>query len=71
LGPLLEWGGCPSDSSITERMIVERFGTRHRSAYLRCRAVPGTTAFVVSQDGDLGLFASDHANACYFDSLSP
>ena len=34
-------------------------GMRHKSAYWLCRVVPGTIAFVVSQDGDLTVFFSD------------
>lgn len=39
-----------------EPIELERFGTRHRSAVRLCAAVPGTTAFVISQDGDLRVF---------------
>jgi hypothetical protein len=69
--PALEWGGSPSNLSIDEATILERFGTRHRSAYLLCRSLPNTMAFVVSQDGDLRLFASDDRKVFYFDSVSP
>lgn len=71
LGSQLVWGGSPSDPSMTEQALLERFGTRHRSAYLLCRALPNTIAFVVSQDGDLRVFASDNERVYYFDSLSP
>ena len=33
-------------------------GTRHRSAYRLCKAVPNSLAFVVSQDGDLTIILS-------------
>ena len=39
-----------------EPIEIERFGTRHRSASRLCAAVPGTLAFVISQDGDLRVF---------------
>jgi len=71
LGPQLVWGGSPSDPSMTEQSLLEQFGTRHRSAYLLCRALPNTIVFVVSQDGDLRVFASDNEKAYYFGSLSP
>jgi hypothetical protein len=38
-----------ADSFATE--IVDNVGTRHRSAYRLCEAVPGALAIVVSQDG--------------------
>jgi hypothetical protein len=38
------------------RIDVERWGTRHRSAFRLCCARPGALAFVVSQDGDLRVF---------------
>ncbi len=34
-------------------------GMRHKSAYWLCQVIPGTIAFVVSQDGDLTVFFSD------------
>jgi hypothetical protein len=39
-------------------------GTRHQSALRLCMKVPGTMAFVVSQDGDLKVFWSER-NATY------
>lgn len=38
---------------------LEDFGMRHRSAIRFCDEVPGTMAFVASQDGDLTLFFKD------------
>ncbi len=49
---------------------VERWGTRHRSAYRLCCARPGTLAFVVSQDGDLRVFYGHDGNrVCAWQSL--
>lgn len=39
--------------------VVDAVGTRHRSAYRLCAAVPGALAIVVSQDGSV-RFASAH-----------
>lgn len=36
---------------------INQFGTRHRSAARFCGKVPGAVVFVVSQDGDIRLFA--------------
>jgi hypothetical protein len=50
----------------------EQFGgTRHRSAYRLCKTVPGTTVFVMSQDGDLSVFASSESVLVRFHGLSP
>lgn len=46
----------PETLSEQEPIDLERFGTRHRSASRLCAAVPGTIAFVISQDGDLRVF---------------
>jgi hypothetical protein len=44
-------------------------GTRHKSAARLCKAHPNVLAFVVSQDGDLKLFASDDAKVNGFGPL--
>ena len=44
--------GKPAPTSLTD------FGMRHRSAIRFCQEVPGTMAFVVSQDGGIRLFTS-------------
>ncbi len=41
---------------------VERWGTRHRSAFRLCCVRPGATVFVVSQDGDLRVFHGHTSN---------
>jgi hypothetical protein len=46
-------------SPLEEDELLGRFGHRHRSAFLLCKAVPNAIAFVISQDGDLPVFSSD------------
>lgn len=46
----------PDTLEEQEPIDIERFGTRHRSAMRLCAAVPGTLAFLISQDGDLRVF---------------
>lgn len=48
---------------------LDRLGTRHRSAYRLAKAHPGVIAFVVSQDGDLRIFASTEDDVFGFDRL--
>jgi DNA integrity scanning protein DisA with diadenylate cyclase activity len=49
---------------------VERWGTRHRSAFRLCCVRPGATVFVVSQDGDLRVFYGHTDNrVCAWQSL--
>jgi hypothetical protein len=49
---------------------VERWGTRHRSAFRLCCVRPGTIVFVVSQDGDLRVFYGHEQNrVCAWQSL--
>jgi hypothetical protein len=44
-------------------------GTRHRSAFRLCKTKPHTLAFVISQDGDLGVFYSDNESVHAYRSL--
>jgi hypothetical protein len=55
----------PLHDAITGRPLDESngVGMRHRSAAVLVRAVPGTIAFVISQDGDLSAFFSDASRA--------
>lgn len=46
-------------------------GTRHRSAFRLCMAVTDCLVFVVSQDGELTLFASDEERVHCISELSP
>jgi hypothetical protein len=49
---------------------VERWGTRHRSAFRLCCVRPGTIVFVISQDGDLRVFYGHTGNrVCAWQSL--
>jgi len=48
---------------------ILRLGTRHRSAYELCRRLPGTSAIVISQDGDIRVFASDSKNVYFVEAL--
>ena len=45
---------------------LDSFGTRHRSAYRFCKEVPGAMAFVISQDGDIRLFAPQDGQVVLF-----
>jgi hypothetical protein len=56
---------------LEEGRLLARFGHRHRSAFLLCKAVPNAIAFVVSQDGDLPVFSSDEAHVYCDENLSP
>jgi DisA bacterial checkpoint controller nucleotide-binding len=49
---------------------LNRFGTRHRSAFRLCQLVEGCIVFVVSQDGHLRVFASDADHVYLFDNLA-
>jgi hypothetical protein len=49
-----------ADTFVTE--LVDSVGTRHRSAYRLCHAVPGALAIVVSQDGSV-QFVNRHRDA--------
>jgi hypothetical protein len=50
---------------------LARFGTRHSSAFRLCKACPGVMVFVISQDGDLRVFASDAEHVYLIENLSP
>ncbi len=60
-----------SGPPLAEERLLARFGNRHRSAFLLCKAVPDAIAFVISQDGDLRVFSSDHQHVYCDDALSP
>lgn len=47
--------------------VVDEVGTRHRSAYRLCAAVPGTLAIVVSQDGGVRFVTHHHGAVTYWD----
>jgi hypothetical protein len=60
-----------AQEEVTEEILLQPFGERHRSAYKLCRQVPDSLAFVISQDGDLRLFASDESAVYLYDLLHP
>jgi hypothetical protein len=48
---------------------IKQFGTRNRSAFRFCNAHPGAIAFVISQDGDLRVYAGMQREAIMFDDV--
>jgi hypothetical protein len=56
---------------LLEEQLLARFGNRHRSAFLLCKAVPNAIAFVISQDGDLRVFSGDCRHIYCDENLSP
>lgn len=58
-------------AALAEEQLLARFGHRHRSAFLLCKAVPNAIAFVISQDGDLPVFSSDDRHVYCDEYLSP
>jgi hypothetical protein len=80
-GGTIETGAAPSaartyvdsrtKAPLTEEQLLARFGHRHRSAFLLCKAVPKAIAFVISQDGDLPVFSSDDQHVYCDENLSP
>jgi hypothetical protein len=60
-----------TNAPLAEEPLLARFGHRHRSAFLLCKAVPNAIAFVISQDGDLPVFSSDDRHVYCDENLSP
>lgn len=58
-------------ADLAEEEFLRGHGTRHRAAFYLCKACPNSLVFVISQDGDLRLFASDDTVVRFFDNLSP
>jgi len=56
---------------LSEDDLLRPFGHRHKSAFYLCKRLPKSLAFVISQDGDLRLFASDESAVYLYDSLHP
>jgi hypothetical protein len=54
-----------TDQEVPVEEVLKPFGTRHKSACALCQEIPNSVVFVVSQDRDLRMFASDE-NAVYF-----
>lgn len=53
-----------------EEEFTESVGTRHRSAYRLCLAVPEAVAIVISQDGAVRFMANRKNAVTYWDQLS-
>src|SRR5207245_1148581 len=51
--------------------LLRPYGNRHKSAYALCRKVPNAIVFVISQDGDLRVFASDETTVYFASRLQP
>ena len=60
-----------TNAPLAEERLLARFGHRHRSAFLLCKAVPKAIAFVISHDGDLPVFSSDDQHVYCDENLSP
>jgi hypothetical protein len=59
------------DIEVSRDQLLKSYGERHRSAYYLCHEVPGTISFVMSQDGDLRVFASDQDHIYFASNLHP
>ena len=57
--------------AIDESASLALRGTRHKSAFQLCKALPNSLAFVVSQDGDLRVFSSDNESVYFEEHLYP
>ena len=53
-----------------EEEFTQSVGTRHRSAYRLCLAVPEALAIVISQDGAVRFVKSHHGAVTYWDQAS-
>jgi len=51
--------------------VLHHLGHRHSSAYGLCQDVIDSIAFVISQDGDLRVFANQNGQLCFADGLCP
>jgi hypothetical protein len=67
----LTYADSRTNAPLVEDQLLRRFGHRHRSAFLLCKAVPNAIAFVISQDGDLPVFSSDDRHVYCDENLSP
>jgi hypothetical protein len=67
----LTYADSRTSAPLLEEQLLPRFGHRHRSAFLLCKAVPNAIAFVISQDGDLPVFSSDDRHVYCDENLSP
>jgi hypothetical protein len=60
-----------TQQDVSEDELLQPFGHRHKSAYSLCKQVANSLAFVISQDGDLRVFASDESTVYLYDLLHP
>ena len=58
------------EGADAEEEFTESVGTRHRSAYRLCLAVPDTIAIVISQDGGVRFIKSREGAVTYWDQAS-
>jgi len=58
------------DGVKREPESVRRVGTRHRSAYRLCKALPGVLAVVISQDGQVRFVRWHDGEVTYWDQLA-
>lgn len=59
----------PETGEVLAGGETPHLGTRHRSAARLCQAHPDLLVFVISQDSELRLYASDHAATRRYDAL--
>ena len=67
----VELGVCfdlATKKDVSAEELLKSFGERHKSAFALCRKVPNAIVFVISQDGDLRVFASDTEGRVFFAS---
>jgi hypothetical protein len=67
----VECGRRPDSIDEPHARPLSRSGMRHRSAYRFCQRVPGTMAFVISQDGTLSAFCDVGKGIRLFDGTTP
>lgn len=66
---IVEYGRHPQGTPPNRPL--NSFGMRHRSAFRFCQAIEGSLAFVISQDGDLRVFANVDGKVRLFDGACP
>ncbi len=77
---MVRFGRHPDPVGVPPPKLLLDFGMRHRSAYNFCQAVPGSIAFVISQDAAITVFCNmqqeqqsdpEHADVEMFEGLTP
>jgi hypothetical protein len=61
----------PGERETTTDELLRLYGTRHKSAYALCHKVPHAVVVVVSQDGEMRVFASDETAVYFARGLRP